>query len=122
LPALHLGIVVLRSTAAAAAVRFDQGERRPDARHRHRSPHDWIGGPTRRLCFSKGSAKSAPSQPDAAAGRGGGPDPARIHVFDCADVPALFERMFALRKELTGRPRWFMTGRSPRCSPPTKPA
>jgi hypothetical protein len=28
---------------------------------------------------------------------------ARLHVFDCADVAALFERLFALRKELTGR-------------------
>ena len=29
----------------------------------------------------------------------------RVHVFDCADIPALFERLFALRKELTGRDR-----------------
>ncbi len=29
----------------------------------------------------------------------------RVVVFDCADVPALFERLFALRKELTGPTR-----------------
>jgi hypothetical protein len=28
--------------------------------------------------------------------------PARIYIFDCADVPALFERLYGLRKELTG--------------------
>ena len=28
--------------------------------------------------------------------------PVRVHVFDCADVPALFERLHALRKELPG--------------------
>jgi hypothetical protein len=27
----------------------------------------------------------------------------RVHLFDCPDVPALFERLFALRKDLTGR-------------------
>jgi len=27
----------------------------------------------------------------------------RIHVFECADIPALHERLFALRKDLTGR-------------------
>jgi hypothetical protein len=27
----------------------------------------------------------------------------RLHVFECADVPALYERLFALRKDLTGR-------------------
>ena len=26
----------------------------------------------------------------------------RVHLFECADVPALFERLFALRKDLTG--------------------
>jgi hypothetical protein len=28
---------------------------------------------------------------------------ARLHLFDCADVAVLFERLFALRKDLTGR-------------------
>jgi hypothetical protein len=28
---------------------------------------------------------------------------ARLHLFDCADPPALFARLFTLRKELTGR-------------------
>ena len=28
--------------------------------------------------------------------------PVRVLVFDCADIPALFERLLALRKELTG--------------------
>jgi hypothetical protein len=28
---------------------------------------------------------------------------ARLHLFDCADPPALFTRLFALRKELTGK-------------------
>src|SRR5207244_3830984 len=27
----------------------------------------------------------------------------RVFLFDCPDVPALFERLFALRKEMTGR-------------------
>ena len=27
----------------------------------------------------------------------------RVHVFDCADIPALHERLFALRKDVTGR-------------------
>jgi len=27
----------------------------------------------------------------------------RVHVFDCADIPALYERLFALRKDVTGR-------------------
>jgi hypothetical protein len=35
-------------------------------------------------------------------GVGRGEVPVRIHVFDCADVPALFERLFLLRKQLTG--------------------
>ena len=52
--------------------------------------------------FFEGSAKIRPFAPDAARGARAGQIPARIHVFDCADVPALFERMFALRKELTG--------------------
>ena len=38
---------------------------------------------------------------------GTGPTPTRalsvrLHAFDCADVPALFERLFALRKDVTG--------------------
>src|SRR5436190_11912069 len=28
---------------------------------------------------------------------------ARVHVFECADIPALHERLFALRKDVTGR-------------------
>src|SRR4029079_4741374 len=27
----------------------------------------------------------------------------RVHAFDCPDVPTLFERLFALRRDLTGR-------------------
>jgi len=29
--------------------------------------------------------------------------PVRLHVFDCADIPALFERLHALRKDLPGQ-------------------
>jgi len=29
--------------------------------------------------------------------------PVRVHVFDCADIPALFERLHALRKDLPGK-------------------
>jgi hypothetical protein len=34
--------------------------------------------------------------------RGRGDIQARVYVFDCADVPALFERLYLLRKDLTG--------------------
>jgi hypothetical protein len=35
-------------------------------------------------------------------GAGRGELPVRIHAFDCPDVPALFERLFLYRKQLTG--------------------
>ncbi|HEY7376830.1 MAG TPA: hypothetical protein VIF57_32025 [Polyangia bacterium] len=41
--------------------------------------------------------RRAPTARDA-----GGRIAPRVHLFECADVPALFERLFALRKDLTG--------------------
>ncbi|HMF44558.1 MAG TPA: hypothetical protein VKQ32_27980 [Polyangia bacterium] len=45
-----------------------------------------------------------PERRSAAARKGAGEQIApRVHLFDCPDVPALFEALFALRKEMTGK-------------------
>jgi hypothetical protein len=102
-PALHLGIVVLvRSTAAGGGGWFQMKE--SDDRTRATVTLGGTGSvaPNKAPLVFEGSAKVRPFAPDAAPGARGGQIPARIHVFECADVPALFERIFALRKELTG--------------------
>jgi hypothetical protein len=44
-----------------------------------------------------------PRRPPARAAAPGTQLASRVHVFECADIPALHERLFALRKDVTGR-------------------
>jgi hypothetical protein len=101
LPAFHLGIVVLtRSFAAGGGESFAMRE--SDDRTRATVTISGSVAPNQGTQAVEDSAKVRPFAPAAARGAPGGQIPARAHVFDCADVPALFERMFALRKELMG--------------------
>jgi hypothetical protein len=101
LPALHLGIIVLtRSAAAGGGISLAMTE--SDDRTRATVTVATPAALNKASPFFEGGGKVAPPAPGAAGAARGGEIPARIHVFDCADVPALYERMFALRKELTG--------------------
>jgi len=100
-PALHLGIVLSRWPATSGGGWFQMRE--SDDRTRATvTITGSVAPPNEAPLFFEGSAKVRPIAPDPARGARAGQIPARIHVFDCADVPALFERMFVLRKELTG--------------------
>ena len=59
-------------------------------------------GDGRRVAGRRGGGRPQTGERRASLGVGRGEVPVRVHVFDCADVPALFERLFLLRKELTG--------------------
>ena len=58
--------------------------------------------PNKAPLFFEGSAKARPSRRTRPGRRAEARSRRASTSFDCADVPALFERMFALRKELTG--------------------
>ena len=92
LPAARLGIIVLAEPATAAGpMEFSVSE--SDDRTRAFvtvGPRTPRGGPR----TAGGKPGAAPSPPRALS--------VRLHAFDCADVPALFERLFALRKDVTG--------------------
>jgi len=74
-PSERLGVIVLTRTAA--------------------------GGGAVSLSLAESNDRTRATLSVATRGRGG-EIPARVYVFDCPDVPALFERLHVLRKDLTG--------------------
>jgi hypothetical protein len=97
MPASHLGVIVMTELGSAdnwTTFRIEEKSDRSGAAvmigaGSTGDPPGWRPRPERRR---------APTSRDS-----GGRIAPRVHLFDCADVPALFERLFALRKDLTGR-------------------
>jgi hypothetical protein len=97
MPAARLGVIVMADLASASdwtTFRIDEKDDRSSAT----------------ILIGAGSTseppgmRRRPARDKAPASRStAGRIAPRVHLFDCPDVPALFERLFGLRKDLTGR-------------------